>query len=374
MDSTLTKARQLAADNKPDFETCITEPVPKSLDANIFVLGIIPICLGLAEAAPEKAEADFAELAQAMISATKHSQELYIGPAHFENAKAFRASVGLSLRKDDRGIIVVGANASAPAGRGGIKKGDRLIAVNETLVSDLTLDDTVELLRGEAGSSVKLTFADGNGHQQTILLNREQIKPDHALVAAREGDRLMVSIHSMPEDLTDLLAEEIAAKSAGVRMLVLDLRGNTGGLLYSAVDVADSFLGKGVIAKQVDKGGVRETYKANRRALLPGVEMFVLVDSDTASGAELVAAALADNGRARVIGKQTAAVGMVRTMMLLGPQRVAILTTQSLLRPNGAPIEKNGVTPDCEIDPTLFDLAAFQGCSGPPPVSQIPPT
>lgn len=333
------------------------------------MLAFIPICLGLNEAASEKAEVDFTELAEAMISATGHSQERYIGLA---GLKAQQASVGLSLQKDDRGIIVFDAKASTPAARAGKKKGDRLITVDGTLVSDLTLDEVIKLLRGEASSSLELTFVDENENQRTIVLNREQIKPNPAIIAVREGDRLMVSIHSMPENLIDLLTQEVAAQSAGVRMLVLDLRGNTGGLLESAIDAADSFIGKGVIAKQMDKGGVHKTYKADRRAILSGVEMFVLVDGNTASGAELVAAALADNGRARVIGKQTAAVGMVRTVLFIDRERAAILTTQSLLRPNGMPIEKKGVIPDCEIDPAQFDLSAFEGCSAPSPNPQMP--
>lgn len=363
VDHTLVAARRLAADGKPDFDRCVAEATANEKRyANAATIGFIPICLGLREAEPDRAETVFAELAKGMLSATGGRQEYYVGPADLAKALHPRASVGLSLRQDERGIIVVDAKASTPAGRAGIKKGDRLIAVDNVSLSNTTLNDTIEMLRGEPGSSITLALIDTDGNKRNLSLYREKIVGEPAMTAIREGDRLMVSIHNMSEDLPDLLAREIAANSEGIHMLILDLRGNTGGFLESAVEVADSFLGKSVIAIEMDRSGARKTIKANRRSVLPGTQIFVLVDEDTASGAELLAAALVDNGRGRVIGRRTAGVGTIRTVLNLDPERAVMLTTGSLLRPNGAPIEKAGVTPDCEMDPALFDLSMFEGC------------
>lgn len=157
-------------------------------------------------------------------------------------------------------------------------------------------------------------------------------------------------------------SELVTAASATAAAIVLDLRGNEGGLLDEVVGIADAFLGEGEIARtEANSPRNQARYIADSDEIAQGIPMVVLVDFQSASGAEIIAAALQDNGRAMVIGAPTMGEATIRTLLPVSRGLAVILVTEIVRRPAGQLISGQGVTPDCLIDPSadgFLDQAA----------------
>ncbi len=170
----------------------------------------------------------------------------------------------------------------------------------------------------------------------------------------RRGGVLVAGFSAMPSGV----AENLRAVAAGTaEAIVLDLRGNEGGTLDDIVAMADMFLGEGQILRSEGRRS-RDllVYEADEQQVAQGVPLVVLVDGATASGAEMVAAALQDHGRAMVIGSPTTGSALIRTMLPLDRQSALVLVTSLVYRPSGELIHGHGVDPDCKIDPVAKDI------------------
>lgn len=315
--------------------------------------------------------------------------------------------VGLELGIDDRtrAVTVLAPLPSAPAWRAGIVAGDVIEAIDGTATAGLPLRAVIGRLRGRPGESVRLriasraptnTFDPGAASvssSREVLLVRETVKVENVLGDRRRPDGswqwmleaepgiAMVRIVSFGEHTAadlDAALESIDREAAGrLRGLVLDLRGNPGGLLGAAVDTCDRFLDEGVIVSTAGRrAGTAEagvTRRAEPGAALAGVPLAVLVDGLTASAAEIVAACLQDNRRATVVGSRTYGKGTVQSIVPLSDgQSLLKLTTAEYLRPSRANIHRRpgdgdddvwGVTPDAgfEITPPAAALERTRG-------------
>jgi carboxyl-terminal processing protease len=280
--------------------------------------------------------------------------------------------VGLevSLEEDPDGqmqrVRVIAPIEDTPAERAGIRPGDAIISIDGMPVDSANLGDTVNRMRGEPGTEVRITVErDGVEEPLSFTLVR-----DHVLVRSVKHDMLepgygYVRITHFSEttgnDLNDALAElQEAAGEPGLRGLVLDLRNNPGGVLDSAVDVSDAFLDSGVIVTA--DGRVSEArFRMDARAgdLLRGAELVVLVNGGSASASEIVAGALKDNHRATLVGTSTFGKGSVQTVMPLSDGRAIKLTTSKYYTPSGTSIHDRGITPDISIDNDSIDAASI---------------
>ncbi|MFM8414780.1 MAG: S41 family peptidase [Planctomycetota bacterium] len=306
--------------------------------------------------------------------------------------------VGLELALDpkSRQPIVVSPVMHAPAWRAGVAAGDLVTAVDGLVTAGLPLRDTVERLRGRIGAPVTLTIlpAPASGHSldpaaappaRDVVLLREAIevesvqgdrrRDDGSWIWMLEGEPgvACVRITTFGERTAaelDAALEAIAAED-GLRGLVLDLRGNPGGLLQGAIDICDAFLDDGVIvatrrgaASSADDPGVLDERRATAGQRLAGLPIAVLVDGLTASAGEIVAACLQDAGRATVVGSRTFGKGTVQSLVPLSDGRGLLkLTTAEYLRPSRRTIDRSpdagedaawGVRPDpgYEVTPT----------------------
>jgi carboxyl-terminal processing protease len=328
--------------------------------------------------------------------------------------------VGLELAASgpDREITVQSPVHGAPAWHAGIAAGDVIRAIDGGSTRRMPLEEATRRLRGRPGTPVTLSIvrgpaAGGDGSARDVVLTREIVQVESVLGDRRRTDGsweweiegepgvVLVRIAGFGErtaaELGRALAEiekraEVAAGvgQAGCSGLVLDLRGNTGGLLSSAVEVCDLFLEEGVIvstsgradradataaggAAAADRAGAagRDVRRATRGSVLATVPMAVLVDGLTASAAEVVAACLQDHGRARIVGSRSFGKGTVQTVIPLSDRSGLVkLTTAEYLRPSHANIHRRadddasdiwGVSPDrgCEITPTGRQMEAF---------------
>jgi carboxyl-terminal processing protease len=286
-----------------------------------------------------------------------------------EGRRAEEASVGLEIRSRN-GQMVLAPISAAPAWEAGVRLGDVLHVVDGKSVGELQLHQVTRMLRGPAGSKVSMTvFRESTLTAETFTIERRPVASGRATANRPAPGVLMLAVPRFQEstvrDTVDLLRQEF--QSEAPRAVLLDLRGCPGGLLDIAIAISAMFLpenatvlrttGRLPEANFVYRAG-KEFYQ--RRAgpdplaglppELKTVPVAVLVDKGTASGAEIVAAALQDHRRAVVVGRTTYGRGSIQTVRPLNATEGLKVTTALWVTPNGKPIHAIGVTPDIEAD------------------------
>lgn len=288
-----------------------------------------------------------------------------------ENIHQEFAGIGIYVDQPDRDapVRVITPLVDSPALAGGVLPGDRIIRVDEEDVSKLSLREVSAKLKGPPGTSVHLAMRRGE-QVVTMTVERAKIPLPSVIGDHRDDDnRWVFRIRDVPDiaymrldnfgDKTvDELGETLAQLNSKFKGLVLDLRGNSGGLLTAARDISDMFLEKGMIVSTRTRGGEIELeYAATKSvAVDPGIPMAVLIDGNSASASEIVAASLQDNRRAIVVGTRSYGKGTVQEIMPLQYGRSALrLTVARYYRPNNKNIHRGkdateedewGVTPD----------------------------
>jgi len=264
------------------------------------------------------------------------------------------SGVGIEVAEEDGRVVVVSPIEGSPAERAGVRSGDVLVEVDGVVLKPGKLNAAIERMRGLSGSSVHL-----------VLTRKDEPEPLHFDLERSEVHVRTVRAEPLPghygyvrishfSDSTpgDFNAAVLALQSADSRLrgLVLDLRDNPGGVLESAVGVADSLLESGVIVRADGRTAEsRFELDATEGDLLAGAPVVVLVDRGSASGAEIVAGALRDHGRATLMGERTFGKGSVQTVMPLSNGEALKLTTSRYLTPSGRSIQERGLEPDVRI-------------------------
>jgi carboxyl-terminal processing protease len=265
--------------------------------------------------------------------------------------------LGLEVTSEDGVVKVITPMDESPAAKAGVKPGDYITAVNNESVLGLSVNEAVKQMRGKPGEIVTLTIAREKTDPFDVHITREIIKTKTAS-AKMDGEYGVLRINSFGEKTTDEAQEAFAAlkaKNPNMKGLVLDLRHNPGGLLDQAVGISDLFLEGGEIVSQRgrDPRDV-ERYNARPGDITAGMPMTVLIDSGTASAAEIVAGALQDRKRAQIVGLTSFGKGSVQTVIPLrgGMDGALKLTTARYYTPSGRSIQKTGITPDLEVAST----------------------
>ncbi|MEP6786089.1 MAG: S41 family peptidase [Sphingomonadales bacterium] len=268
--------------------------------------------------------------------------------------------LGLTVTMEDGAVKVVTPTEDTPAFRAGIKAGDYITHLNGTLVFGGTLDDAVEQMRGKPGTQIKLTIVRaGRDKPFDVSLTREiiELKPVKWEVKGQVG---YININSFSRNTGNSVRAALMGidKSLGRQPLgyVVDLRSNPGGLLDEAVSVSDQFLERGEIVSQRgrNKGDI-ERYFAKAGDAAHGLPIVVLVDSGSASAAEIVAGALQDNHRGIVMGERSFGKGSVQTLLPLDDTTALRLTTARYFTPSGRSVQEGGIEPDIRV-PQLSDV------------------
>ncbi|MEJ2382564.1 MAG: S41 family peptidase, partial [Gammaproteobacteria bacterium] len=262
-----------------------------------------------------------------------------------------RAGVGLVLRKVDDRIFVLKPLADSPASRAGLRRGDAIVSIDGQSVAGEALADVAGRLRGAAGTSVRLGVRAVDGRQRTVELKRARVRNPAFEFRWYNRDIGYLRINRLARHTAGAIRKAAAGWTATpgrMRGLILDLRNDPGGILGEAAQVADLFLRDGLIAKisaRVPRLRV-DFHAGDDHSPLESVPMVVLVNHGTASGAELIAAALQRHHRARVVGYHTLGLGTVQTLVPLPGGMALKLTTGKLLTPGLVALQGNGVTPD----------------------------
>jgi carboxyl-terminal processing protease len=251
-------------------------------------------------------------------------------------------------------VKVISPMDGTPAFNAGVKAGDYIIAVNGESVLGLSVNDAVKQMRGKPGEAVTLTLAREKSDPVDVKIVREVIKPKSA-TAKLEGDYGYLRVSAFNEKTTDEAEAallDLRAKNPKMKGLVLDLRNNPGGLLDQAVGISDLFLDGGEVVSQRgrDPRDV-ERYNARPGDILDGLPMVVLINSGSASAAEIVAGALQDRKRAELVGLTSFGKGSVQTVIPLrgGMDGALKLTTARYYTPSGRSIQALGISPDIVV-------------------------
>ena len=280
--------------------------------------------------------------------------------------------IGIDVAMVDGHVTVITPMAGGPAERVGIAAGDRVIEVDHQPLEGRTLSDAVNELRGEPGTPVHLRVRRQSSTEPLDFdITRESIASVAARMQAPGVGYVRIYQFDRPTH-TDLEAAIKDLRSqASLSGLILDLRGNPGGLLEVAVEVADAFMTEGVIVT-IDgrQERVQRRFYATAGDILAGAPIAVLIDGLSASASEVVAGALQDTGRAVVIGSRSFGKGSVQSVIRLGSGALK-LTTARYVTPSGHTIQDGGVSPDVRVmpqtresrqsyDQRLFDTAVAE--------------
>ena len=270
-----------------------------------------------------------------------------------EQATGAYDGVGVELlQQPDNTLRVIAPIDGTPAAKAGIKSGDVIVAIDGKPISN---EDGMEPLRGEPGSKLTLTIArEGKPKPFDVTLTRETIRIASVHSRLLEPGYGYVRINSFQADTgADFQRNLDKLQTNGkLKGLVLDLRSNPGGLLISAVQVADDLLEKGNIVSTRGRIAISDSkFDATPGDRLQGAPLVVLVDAGSASAAEVLAGALRDNQRARVIGSRTFGKGSVQTVLPLDNGDSVKLTTARYFTPSGKSIQASGIVPDVVLKP-----------------------
>lgn len=279
----------------------------------------------------------------------------YIAPVAADADRARRsgeAGVGLTVVQRGGAATVSNVNADGPAGEAGVAVGDRVTAVDGIPIHAGPSATVMGLLSGLEGSVVVLAVRGRDGRTRTLQLERAVIPPE-TVFAQRVRDALVIRIGGFSADTAQRLARELddafqrlRGAARRPRGLILDLRGNRGGLLRQAVAAADLLLDAGVIAVTEGRNpNASRRWDATGGDVTNGVPVVVVVDGRTASAAEVLAAALADGSRAVIVGSSTLGKGLVQTVATLPDGGELFVTWSRVLAPQGWPIQGLGVLP-----------------------------
>jgi carboxyl-terminal processing protease len=272
----------------------------------------------------------------------------YLDPENFDDmrdqTRGEYGGLGIEVTSEDGVVKVISPMDGTPAFTAGVKSGDYITAVNGESVLGLSVNDAVKQMRGKPGETVTLTIAREKSDPFDVKIVREVIKPKTA-VARLDGDYGVLRISGFNEKTTDeaeAAFAQIKAKNPKMKGLILDLRDNPGGLLDQAVSISDMFLEGGEIVSQRgrDPRDV-ERYNARPGDITGGLPMVVLINSGTASAAEIVSGALQDHDRALIVGETTFGKGLVQTVFTITENTGLALTTYHYYTPSGRLIQRN---------------------------------
>jgi carboxyl-terminal processing protease len=271
-----------------------------------------------------------------------------------ERAALSGSYVGIGVSVDVVGGLptIQGVFADSPAAEAGLRAGDQIIAVDGTVTEGLSIDAVTGTIRGPAGSPVKLSIrSPGAKADRSVTLVRRSVALPVVEWAMVPGTTVAdIQLEQFSEGATDKLVAAIrAARAKGATGIILDLRGNPGGLVSEARGVASQFLASGLVYQAEDANGTKTPVAVQEGGIAPTLPLVVLVDHATASSSEIVAGAIQDAGRAKIVGQTTFGTGTVLSQFDLGDGSAIRIGTIQWLTPKGNAIWHKGIVPDQSV-------------------------
>jgi len=284
-----------------------------------------------------------------------------------KEAEAFQGSldgkfggIGAELAKRDNKLIVASTLDDSPAKAAGLLANDVIVKVNDEDATAWSIDEAVSKIRGEKGTTVKLSIVRGDQLKEVSIV-RDTINNPSVKSEVTADNIGIIRISRFGPDTVGLsrkAAEEF--KTRGVKSVVVDLRGNGGGYLDAAVDIASIWLDDKVVVTERSGGKITDTQRSGSQPILNGIPTIVLIDGGSASASEILAGALKDNGAATLLGEKTFGKGSVQVVENLPDGAGLKVTIAKWYTPKGRNINKEGIAPDETVKVTPEDIQAVR--------------
>jgi len=281
--------------------------------------------------------------------------------------------IGANVTQRDGKIVILSPIKGSPAEGTGIRAGDVILEVNGESTDGWNIEQAVSKIRGPKGTDVRLKVQHSDGQSEEFTVTRDEIKvesvsrqPPGGTLQDSNGNEVKDLAYVQIREFTSLTVSQLRPQleelaNGNYKGLILDLRGNPGGLLDTVVQVSDMFLDNGIILVEVERDQGERVYSAQSGGEATQIPIVVLVNGYSASGSEVLSAALHDNGRATIIGEKTFGKGTVNRSERLSDDRGALFVTVARwLTPKRVGIDKVGITPDVQVSLTNEDVDAHR--------------
>lgn len=295
-----------------------------------------------------------------LMSSTNDKYTDYYSPKEFKDLMVTMegdyGGIGATLSQDKvtKEVSVVEVYEGSPAARAGLERGDIVISVDGHLGTDESLDDFVQRIRGEEGTSIEMVYKRGD-QEHTIEITREEVivpSVSHRMLDDKIGYiRISSFVNGTQKDFEDALAD---LQSQGMQGIVFDMRDNGGGMVDSVVAILDDILPAGTVVYTMDKSGKREDYTSDDAKKIE-IPVTVLVNENTASAAEIFTGAIRDFNYGTIIGTNTFGKGIVQSTVPLSDGSAVKITVATYYTPSGECIHEKGIKPDIELEFSYAD-------------------
>jgi carboxyl-terminal processing protease len=303
-----------------------------------------------------------------MLETLTDSGTFYVDPVTVATSTGVSGSfegIGATVSSENGAIVIVAPIENTPAERAGIQPGDVVLEVNGESTEGWTTEIAVLKIRGPKGSTVTLLIRHADGDEETFEIERDEIEvqsvttqPPGGTLRDGAGNEITdigyIYIREFAQPTKQQFEEAIAEiVDNGARGLILDMRNNPGGLLSTTVEIADEFLNDGTILSERERDGGEQTFTARRGGSATDIPVVILLNRFSASGSEVLAAALHDNDRATIVGEKSFGKGTVNTSNDLDDGGQLYVSIARWLTPDGDLIDGVGIRPDVPV--TLSD-------------------
>ena len=295
-----------------------------------------------------------------LMSSTNDKYTDYYSPKEFKDLMVTMegdyGGIGATLSQDKvtKEVSVVEVYEGSPAARAGLERGDIVISVDGHLGTDESLDDFVQRIRGEEGTSIEMVYK-RDDQEHTIEITREEVivpSVSHRMLDDKIGYiRISSFVNGTQKDFEDALAD---LQGQGMQGIVFDMRDNGGGMVDSVVAILDDILPAGTVVYTMDKSGKREDYTSDDAKKID-IPVTVLVNENTASAAEIFTGAIRDFNYGTIIGTNTFGKGIVQSTVPLSDGSAVKITVATYYTPSGECIYEKGIKPDIELEFSYAD-------------------
>lgn len=303
---------------------------------------------------------------QGLVSSLGDPYSVYFPPQDSKNFESTIAGsfdgIGMEVGQKDKILTVIAPLKNSPAEKAGIKAGDKILKIDKTTTNDMTVDQAVNLIRGKRGTPVTLSlYREGDEAPRDITVIRDKIDIPTLESKMRDDGVFVINLYNFSASSAQLMEGALRTfADSGSKKLIIDLRGNPGGYLDAAVDMASFFLPEGQIVVTEDFGanGKPTVYRSKGFDLLDkkNTKVVILVDKGSASASEILAGALNEHGVAPLIGETTYGKGSVQEVIQVTSDTTLKLTVAKWLTPNGISISLKGLDPTIPVKTTDDDI------------------
>ena len=299
-----------------------------------------------------KTKGDSYVATESMLESLNDPYTRFLKPEEFaeqdRNIDATLFGIGVHISEVKGNVVIVNVIEETPAAKSGLKAGDRILKVNNKSTKGVALKDVADSVRGKAGTKVMLVLL-RNKKQINKAILREEIKIKAVKYKMIDNKYAYIKISTFISTDTAFEVAEALQATKKAKGIIIDLRGNHGGLLPNAIMISNMFIKKGTIVSVVDRNGSKQEFKAEPEGIMTSKPAVVIINNESASASEILSGALKDHKRALLVGEKTFGKGLVQRILKLPDGSGINLTVAKYLTPNGNDIGHKGIQPDYKV-------------------------